>query len=289
MEASCVCAGRYPPRPGSAAKYPNQQRLSLGLSLTIHGIQEAKLRAKEIRIALERDQFAWEDFDPRLKRQTERDASRSFKAIIESARDIYFLERGGSEYAWKNNYLKFYKVLDLDKVANEEDIIQAIEAKPANTPIRYRICTAMGLLAQVADLKLDVRSLRGTNVGSKEVDPKTIPTDHEFLEWRDQIPNSSWLLVYDLMLVFGLRPHEVFLCGLEDFQRNDNEFIEADSKTKTGKRLVYGYHTKWIRELDLKNELRQLPRFTVRQILSMVSGAGINSVKSTKCPFPLMP
>lgn len=252
--------GTLPPRPGSLGKHPTQQRLSLGLSLTIYGIQEAKLRAKEIRVALERNQFVWEDFDPKLKQKAEQDAARSFGTIIEGAKAIYFLERGGSEYAWKNNYIKFYKTLDLNEVANEADIIQAIEAKPPNTPIRYRICTAMKLLAQVAGLSIDIRSLRGTNLGSKAIDPKAIPTDQEFLEWREHIPNPNWLLVYDLMLVFGLRPHEVFLCSLEDFQHNESEFIEVDDKTKTGKRLVYGYHTKWIKELNLKDESRQLPQ-----------------------------
>ena len=122
-----------------------------------------------------------------------------------------------------------------------------------------RLTTIKRILNCCPTLKLDSgwleRAYDENNYSpDKEINPRTIPSDHHIELFIDSIPSPMWRQYFGFIAVYGLRTHEPFtLVELPD----DDDFIEVESE-KTKYRAVSPRRYDWIDRWDLRNA--ELPK-----------------------------
>ncbi|MBN3927129.1 hypothetical protein [Nostoc sp. NMS4] len=285
-----------------------------GCTFTQLGIVEALQKAKKVAEALnsfstETEFWSWYDQTILAKNIIQNNLI-TFKQSIQVAEDYFWnnVRKKGvrdksnpsHQSCWNDAYGRFYKSLPLDKVFNITDILQVINSKEKGTK-NFKMCVrAMKKLAQLNNQEnsyKELEKINATQVKFKQ-DLQNISLD-DFLQMREQIldvpandkryrieSRKSWLFVFSMQVIYGLRISEVFAVKNIDqpFTTKDGVTIPAlndptnlgmvvvvgnetllGTTTKTGYRLsiplVPPKHNDLINKLEIKSG--QLPTLTL--------------------------
>lgn len=250
--------GTLPPKPGSKATKPTQQRLSLGVMASAAGLEYAEAKALEIGSLLAQHRFNWIDF--------EQDSglvnAESCEAWIERFRKQWEKTQTGTPeqiaLMWNEQFwYPAFKKLPPHAKLTAELISTVVERgwKPRSRS-RQIACQKMARLAEMAGIEVNLKDLqRGYN--PTEVD-RIIPDDDTITAAIDGMTNPEWQWIAGMMATFGLRDHEAFLCRLEERESEGVTLLVAvveDGKTrkKTGERECYPLPPEWCDRWDLRN------------------------------------
>ncbi len=113
-----------------------------------------------------------------------------------------------------------------------------LSASEPETRSRVGLVLAMRRLAKFAGLPID--TLNGLDAGYSQanVNPRFLPSDADIQAARNRIDNPGWLWFFDLLAIYGLRPHELFHLNTEGLEQ-DPPVLGVLKETKTKDRLVY--------------------------------------------------
>nr|WP_322709086.1 hypothetical protein [Nostoc sp. ChiSLP03a]MDZ8210230.1 hypothetical protein [Nostoc sp. ChiSLP03a] len=285
-----------------------------GCTFTQLGIVEALQKANKVAEALttfstETEFWSWYD-QTILAKNTIQNNLITFKQAIEITEEYFWnsvrknrvrdKSNPSHQSCWYDAYGRFYKNLPLDKVFNVTDILQVINSKEKGTK-NFKMCVrAMKKLAQLNNQESVYRELEkinATQVKFKQ-DLQNVSLD-DFLQMREQIldvpandkrysieSRKSWLFVFSLQVVYGLRISEVFavrnigqpfttkdgivIPALNDPNNKDMVVVVGNetllgTTTKTGYRLsiplVPPTYNDLIDKLEIKSG--QLPKITL--------------------------
>jgi len=234
--------GQLPPKDGKGPW--SRQRIYLGLPANPSGVAQAEKIARKLSADLDLNQFSWIGIcSPKRDGQDLQEAIERFKQD--------YLLKGGKTENWKNRYIP--PLSKLNKLSAEAivQVISQLQVDSRNRAIHYDVLKSF---AKFSNIDVDLEGLRG-NYTPK---PRTIPTDAQIVQYRDQIPNPSWQWVYGMMATYGLRNHEVFRIESYDFPR-----LTVKEGTKTGKRDCYPCLEQWIEEWGLRQV--NLPQVNLEQ------------------------
>lgn len=241
VKSNLYVRGTFPPPPGSTKDRPYQQRIALGLPANARGLELAEAKAREIGLAVEAEQFDWEVWRGKPA-QTVGD----WIARLE----CQFFAEGGQQVTWATDYQQPFNKLPTDAALTVELLLKVAGETRANSRSRLRACNAFRRLAALADLPSDsITAIKG-NYSSKEVDPRNLPTDNQIATWREAIVDPGWQWLYGMIAAYGLRPHEVFRCDLDDFPT-----VRVWPDTKTGARFVWPLYPEWAEMWELSNRI----------------------------------
>ncbi|MEL6261948.1 MAG: integrase [Cyanobacteria bacterium J06623_5] len=225
-------------------------------------MEVAKKEADRVGKLLELKMFEWA---PYVRRQS----NGSVTEWVERLRFEYFAE-GGSLTTWDGDYAQAYRKLPAERALTLPLLLRVAKESSPNTKSRQRVCMAFARLARFAGIDADrIVALRG-NYSSAAVDPRTLPTDELILQWRNSVSSSAWRWCFGMMSVYGLRPHELFHCNLDDFPT-----VRIASATKTGDRFVWPLYPEWAEAWGL--QFRQLPALrNIEQLTNAKLGSKVS-------------
>jgi integrase len=239
---------KLPPKTGPG-KW-SRQYIPLGIFSNPAGIKKAEKEAKVLAGQLADKIFQWSNWgeSPKLESETISDWIERFEVN-------YFNRRSRnpkSETTWETEYAQVFRHLPPDEEVTPELLKSIIEATEPDTRTRRRYCMVLGKLAELAQVPLDVKPLRGKygSKGVKRVHPRDLPTDKKISEIRDHIYSKSevWGYAFGLMACYGLRNHELFYIDLEKLKDSPVlSVIEYDDENspKTGERRVWACYPEW--------------------------------------------
>ncbi|WP_292808916.1 integrase [Nostoc sp. JL23] len=231
-----------PPKPGSNKTKPYQQYLALGIYANPAGLQRALAEAQIVGGLLARGEFDWNRY---LIDEQELGIG-DWAEWIEKLRNDYFAQKGdtpNTQFTWKNDYEAAFK--NLKGEVTSASLIAAATSTTANSRSRKRTCEKLQLLAELAEIKIDLKPYIG-NYGNAQTKPRNIPTDDQIIQVRSLFDNSpNWQWVYGVIAAYGLRSHEVFYCEIS--QNLACHVLEG----KTGERICYPLHPEWATEWHL--------------------------------------
>lgn len=268
-----ILRATLPPRPGATRIDAHQQRVAVGFNANPHGVTLAEKEARLIDALLQSGEFNWSRY---VKNDVQKPLT--VGAWVERFERDYFTRRDRnpkSETTWRHDYLKVFKTLDANDELTHQLMREAIAQTKPDTRTRKRYVDVLSRLAKFAGIEADFKPLQG-NYSPKRVSPRNLPTDDAIALWRDKIPNAEWQRVYGLIAVYGLRPHEVFLCSLDRLP-----ILEIFDETKTGSRLVYPYYPEWATGWNLIGTLPEVTGKTNSDLGSRVTHA----FRRYKVPF----
>ena len=228
--------GTFPPKPGDG-RVPKHYELASGCSATPAGLKLAKAKAQEIDSLLVRERFDWELFlKPKSKpAQTVGDWIQKFEEDHwdKVPQEPSKLNSYHKDYRLKFNHLPADKPLSLDLL---KQVI--LERTQPGTRSRKGYAMAYRRLAEFAGLPdtSDIGALE-RGYSSKSVAPRDLPSDEEIAEARSKMRTPGWLWVYDVLAIYGLRPHEVFRLSTDRI--NESPALVEVLEGKTGRRLVF--------------------------------------------------
>ena len=207
--------GTLPLKKGEGKK---QQRISLGHDFSPHGIRMAERSAMEVWVHLQNGTFSWDDYTSVV------DSSfGTFGYWIDEYKVKWFAKRGsledvGLNRLWVSCQFRFLRDLPMLEVVNVDRLIEFAQIDPMNSAGRRDRVNVYCFFLRTAGFKQSeiepLRQLVG-NYGYSKVKQRVLPSDDEIVLARSLISNPSWLLVYDLMALYGLRNHEVFRSEVE--------------------------------------------------------------------------
>lgn len=233
-----------PPKPGSEKLEPYQQRISLGIYANPAGLKEAETEARKVGALLACREFTWE---PYL-----RTAARG-----ETCGD--WVERFAGQFkptvaavTWTTDYQRVFDQLPAGKPLTVELLRSVIETTEPNSRQRRRFSQTLGKLANFAGLEADFKHLQG-KYSASEVEPRDLPDDRTLAAGWYQVRDPGWRWVYGMMLVYGLRNHEVFYLDTESLQTGQPMVYVLEGKT--GKRMVWPCFPEWINEFNLRSPI----------------------------------
>lgn len=238
-----------PPKPGGTATGPCSQRIALGVYENPAGLKVAKAQALKLAADLTLGRFSWEEWSTGGR-------SRSTVAdwVAQFERD-YFARRARTpqtETTWRKDYRDSFSKLPQDAALTVDILKQTLllRSQP-DTRGRKRLAMAYGAIAKFAGLEGGDRlgELRG-RYSPNAVNPRDLPGDDLIMEWYGKLAhNRPWQVLYGLLAVYGLRPHEAFHLDLGKLREEPGicQVLEG----KTGHRLVWPYPPLWWREFGL--------------------------------------
>ena len=245
--------GTFPPKPGSDRESAFQQKISLKLAANHRCIAVAEREARKVGVALESDSFDWQ---PYMRRKPLGTVDSWVQRL-----EIEYIAEGGSYATWEGDYLQAYKKLPGSRQLSVRLLTDVAKTVEPNSRQRQRVCMAFARLARFAELDAKrIVALRG-RYSADAVDPRSLPSDALISQWRSQISSEEWRWCFGMLACYGLRPHELFRCDLEDFPT-----ARVDDKTKTGDRFVWPVYPEWAEAWELwdiklpkLNNLTELP------------------------------
>lgn len=265
--------GTFPAKDGGL---PQQQMIATGIHANPQGVSAAEKEARRVGALLDSGEFRWEEF----ARQTKARPPLTVGEWIDRAERDYFSRRDRnpkSETTWAGDYLKVYRRLPADEPLTIELIHAAIAATPPDTKTRKRACFALGKLAELAGIPLDLPSSMPGNYSPRRVTPRDLPTDETIAAFFQVIPNRAWRWVYGMLAAYGLRPHEVFHLDLGDMP------VIHVLDGKTGARRVWPCYPEWVEQFDLVD--RRLPTIDLNRDNSKIGWSCNHGLKRYGLPF----
>jgi hypothetical protein len=224
-----------PPKPGDGDR-PKQYELSTKCNATLEGLKIARAKAQELESLIIREKFSWCLYLSGKSKPPE--TVREWVEQFEVAHWEKTPRTSTKENSYHKDYrLKFLRLPQDALLMGEllrETVLQLTE--PA-TRSRKGFCMAYRLLAEFAGIPVDLQVL-AKGYSQKSVQPRDLPSDEAIQEARDKIKNPAWRWVFEVLAIYGIRPHEIFRILLE--RLNDNPpVLEVLENTKTGHRVVY--------------------------------------------------
>jgi len=198
-------------------------------------------------LALDRDPSVFLDFDQELRATT---PELSGWSALGMKLEAHIKARGSTVYEDYRRHIKSLSGLRGPvTMARLQKWVE--EPRPDQRDRERRIVTAERLVEMGINLDPNwltkIKSLT-TYEQSKVVDPRTLPTDDQLVEFIDRMPNRAWQVGLGYMATYGLRPHEIFRIEA----RPDREgWIEISRDSKTGWRAVMPAHPEWIDRWNL--------------------------------------
>jgi integrase len=224
-----------PPKPGDGDS-PRQYELSTKCNATAEGLKLSKAKAQELESLLIREKFSWL---PYLKgKDKPPETVGEWVARFEAAHWEKTPRTPTKENSYHKDYrLKFLKLPEREPLRGELLKETILKLTKPSTRSRKGFCMAYRLLAEFAGISIDLKSL-GNGYSQKSVQPRDLPSDTEIQEARNRIKNPAWRWVFDVLAIYGIRPHEIFRISL-DRLNDEPPILEVEEHTKTGQRIVY--------------------------------------------------
>jgi integrase len=208
----------------------------------------------EIVGALRKNTFDWLDYwKPDVSPQVKITAAK----WIEKFKEDFFRDRDSPSLreTWRGHFQMAYKHLPQDEELTAECLIDCLKLQSPESRSRQIYYKALTRLVKFAELGIDLSKYKG-DYSAKELNVRDIPEDEQIQKLILGIKDPEWKYVFALMAIFGLRPHECWLCDLE----LPNVYVHE--KTKTGRRLVFPVPLIWIEMFEIKDGVA--PKVTVQ-------------------------
>lgn len=248
------------------------QRLSLGVSATAAGLQEARQLLQLVDLQLRREQFDWEQWsrsDPKKQQASEgpvasslhdttTTASHPLRRELERFEQAFFNDPqrrrspAGSRTTWTSAYRPYLRRLEAigserQLPLNSELLSLTLASYSDGSRSRQQCATTLAALARHLSIALpeNWRAEAG-GYGLHRARFRQLPSDGEILEAVLRIPNPRWRLAFGLMATYGLRNHEVFFADLSALSPRGDQVLRVLPTTKTGEHQVWPFHpTGW--------------------------------------------
>lgn len=221
-----------PSKDGSGKK---QQRITLGKV----SLQEAEKKGMELG-HLMRSGFSWEAWEGPTK------TTLTFGDFRVAGRKLYE-QKFQTDSAWKKKWSPALNKLPPDSApCTDALLIASVERLPSGTAGRRDQGNIIGQIAQV--LKMDKAAIQEAARGytAANLEERQIPKDPEIETLFKQIKLPHWRWMYAMCATYGLRPHEIVECSIDE-----NGNCEIGDDTKTGFHIAWPCHKRWIKEFNL--------------------------------------
>lgn len=243
--------GTLPPKPGSSKVKPYQQEISLkAKQASPENIALAMVEARMVDQALRLGRFNWEDYSPKVYKELHK----TINDLIEEYNRNHWLKYEKTwrrEQRWNQQVLYYLKKLPGSKEPTVALFKELIEQYPLNSCTRKRVAAyviGLGILADFSIKEIEeLKRLKGTyNV--KHTKPRRILTDVELLQLRASVEPGPARFVIEALILWGLRPHEIYL--IDDLTPSNGGLIQikegGKSKIARMVRPLYPeYYERW--------------------------------------------
>ena len=224
-----------PPKPGSKATRPHQQRLALGIRANVAGVRRALNLAKQLGGGL--DQFRWEDWG----KDGPEDAGEGLSVRDAIARFEEWKRPHVAPATW-NSYRDTFRLLPMDEPISKELLESVLRKIDPSKHWRGVALNNFRQLAKDVGIELDVERLRSAYRHSA-IEPRRLPTDAEIVATRNSIKSPRWQYLYGLLAAYGLRPHEAFYLAPDSLATAPG--VARVLEGKTGSRIVFPCYPEW--------------------------------------------
>lgn len=292
-------------------KTPNSTRkpYACNCTFTLDGMVEALSKANKVKEKLEiltSEVEFWSWYDKEIKNESQLiNDQLIFSEAIKKVEDDFWSRpdrrkrkrdrsNPSDQSSWHDTYGRFYRHLPSDKPLVLKDVELVVKRWKRGTKTYKGVVSAMKKLAifnRRQDICDELSQLDVSQTEYKELQNATLK---DFLDWRDKTlgvtaslhknthldVRKSWLWVFSVQVVYGLRIHEVFaianttkpyatkdgviIPALNDSENKKNILVLAEktligTTTKTGYRLarpqIPPKYPDLIQRLDIKNPL----------------------------------
>jgi hypothetical protein len=217
-------------------------------------LKEIERKAHELHREMVHGTFAWEKWQ-RTPYQAPDEVPAAI--LVEQFKRHYQQSNKIKDTTWANGWGVTFRRLPQDVPLDAVVILAVVLTTTEHTETRKRTCQRLQALADYAGVQVDLDAYAGC-YGRNSLNPRDIPPDETIREWRDRVPNAGWCWVFGMIAVFGLRPHETFLCEFVD-----QYSVRVFDETKTGSRLAYAVPPEWVAEWNLMEVCR--PNVTAKK------------------------
>ena len=265
------------------------QRLSLGITASEEGLQEARQLLHLVDLQLRRDQFDWDQWGGQGPGRGQHNTKNGISSVEEQAgphaaattaaglsRQLQSFEESffrdpqrrrspaGSRTTWSSAYRPYLR--RLQGIAEErglrlgtELLALTLSSYADGSRSRQQCATSLAALARHLTIPLpeDWRAESG-GYGLHRARFRQLPSDGQILEAVLRIPNPGWRLAFGLMATYGLRNHEVFFTDLSALAPGGDHVLRVLPTTKTGEHQVWPFHPDWVERFQLQ-QLGQNP------------------------------
>lgn len=237
-----------PPKPGDGSQ-PKQYELATKCNASVEGLKIAKAKALEVESLLLRDKFDWTLY---LKNKAckQPETVGEWVKRLEKAHWEKTLRNPNKENSFHKDYRSKFNRLPQEEPLTVELLREAtLTMSEPETRSRVGFVLAFRRLARFAGLPTD--NLSGLDAGYSQscLNPRRLPSDEEIKRIRSKIENPAWLWVFDLLAIYGIRPHEIFHLNTGGLSE-DPPMLEVLKETKTKDRFVYPCRAKDWTEFD---------------------------------------
>ena len=261
------------------------QRISLGLSASEAGLEQAIQALRQVLRELQLQRFDWSQWSRPSATKAAAPAAPAeggrasgdgaAAAATPLAGPLQAFERAffsdprrrrnpaGSRTTWTASYLPYLRRLEAVAAAGSPPteqppldlplLLQVLESYELGSRSRQQCGTVLAALARQQGLELpeDWRE-RAAGYGLHLAQFRRLPSDQQILQLPQAIPNPAWRLVFGLMATYGLRNHEVFYCDLSALAPGGDRVIRVLPTSKTGEHQVWPFQPEWVERFGLE-------------------------------------
>jgi integrase len=246
--------GTLPPKPSSKKQKPHQQEISLKKLQAEHAnILYAQEQARRVDRDLKNSKFDWSEYSSKIYAETHKTIG---VLLEEFKKDYWQMHPKGktSEINWHRSYWAFFKKLDLKAELSLKELIKVIEKYEPDTQSRSKCCQKFVKFAEWCDLPTSdirkIRSLKG-KYGISKTRKRKILTDQQIVDLRVQIPPGPLRWMFEVLVVWGLRPHEVYEIDMEKLAVERDGIITVFSQKTKRERIVSAIYPEWFKRWEL--------------------------------------
>lgn len=222
-----------PLRDGVGSK---QQRLNLDTT----DLVQADLKARELGQQIRNKTFSWDQWEDAAS------TTITCGEFRDAGRTLYE-QRYQTESAWTKKWRPALNKLPPDYVACSDSlVISVVQSMPFGSAGRR---DQGNILSQIAHtLKMDKAAIQEAARGysAAKLEERQIPSDTEVEGLFKQIKLPHWRWMYGMCATFGLRPHEIVECSIDE-EGN----CEIGDDTKTGIHIAWPCNERWIEQFEL--------------------------------------
>ena len=240
--ASYVLRASLPPKPGKSGKW-RQQWISIHCKATKAGLRVAQAKAAKLESDLLLDRFDWADW---LRNTTTSNTTKTTHDWV-----VAFLSwkaESVKDTTIRNDYQPYTRLIDCDRPLTAELLTEtARNSTAANSRARKACVRCYGELARYTRVEANFKGLAG-NYSPAAFDPNELPTDEAIEQIWQGIDSPIVRWTYGMMAAYGIRPHEVYHL---DCSRMGKDDVLTVLRGKTGRRVVYSCHARWVNDFRL--------------------------------------
>ncbi|WP_320674328.1 site-specific integrase [Prochlorococcus sp. MIT 1341] len=240
------------------------QRISLRLSATPEGVEEAERILELVVLQLQHNKFDWKYWERQTNTTQKKSVPSDLEDAIEKFKTNFFsnpLRRkspAGTKTTWSSAYLPYInRLLTIAKTSQKGFTTNLLSLTLAsyseNSRSRQQCATALSAFAGHFGVALPKDwKAEAKGYGLHKAHFRHLPNDNLILKFWELIPNPRWRLAYGLMATYGLRNHEIFFSDLSSLSKNGDKVIRVLPNTKTGEHQAWPFHPDWIKRFGLE-------------------------------------